>query len=90
MPEPVVRPAPSYTIDGRKSNVQGSVVVQCVVHKEGNADNCRLIKGLGFGLDESATKTIITEWRFNPGLRDGVPVDAVANIEVPFRLNLIQ
>jgi hypothetical protein len=38
-------------------------------------------------LDESATQTIITQWLFKPGVRDGVPVDVVANIEVPFRLS---
>jgi len=86
MPEPFVRPAPSYTIDGRRANVQGSVFIQCVIHKEGNADHCKLMKGLGFGLDESAAKALMTQWRFKPGLRDGVPVDAVATIEVPFQM----
>ena len=49
-------------------------------------DNPKLMKSLGFGLDESAAETVINEWRFQPGTRDGVPVDVIADIEVPFRL----
>ena len=46
----------------------------------------RVIRGLGYGLDESAINTVATKWRFKPGSLNGRPVDVQANIEVTFRL----
>jgi outer membrane biosynthesis protein TonB len=45
------------------------------------------VKGLGYGLDESAINTIAQKWRFKPGAYRGVPVDVRANIEVSFKLD---
>ena len=44
-----------------------------------------MIKGLGYGLDEAALQAL-KGWQFSPALRNGLPVTAVAEIEVPFRL----
>ena len=40
---------------------------------------------LGFGLDENAIRAL-KQWRFRPGMRNGVPVDVALNIEVNFNL----
>ena len=40
---------------------------------------------LGFGLDENAIQAL-KQWRFRPGMRNGVPVDVSLNIEVNFNL----
>jgi len=37
-------------------------------------DSFKVIRGLGYGLDESAINTIATKWRFRPGTLNGVPV----------------
>jgi len=49
-------------------------------------DSFKVVKSLGFGLDESAINKIATKWKFRPGTRLGEPVDVMANIEVTFRL----
>jgi hypothetical protein len=49
-------------------------------------DSFKILRGLGYGLDESAIDTIAARWRFKPGNRDGEPVDVQARIEVVFRL----
>jgi len=49
-------------------------------------DSFKVIRGLGYGLDESAINTIATKWRFKPGSLNGQPVDVQATIEVSFRL----
>jgi TonB family protein len=86
--EPVllVQPLPPYTEEARKARVQGIVLIQAIVRRDGTADSFRIIRGLGYGLDESAINTIATKWRFRPGTRKGIPVDVQANIEVTFRL----
>jgi hypothetical protein len=54
--------------------------------KDGTVTNFKVIKGLGYGLDESAINTIASKWRFKPGTRNGIRVNAIANFEVGFRL----
>jgi TonB family protein len=45
----------------------------------------RALKGLGFGLDETALDSG-QAWTFSPATRTGTPVSAVAQIDVPFSL----
>jgi periplasmic protein TonB len=82
----IVQPLPLYTEDARKARVEGIVVISAVVRKDGTVDSFRVLRGLGYGLDESAINTIATKWRFRPGTFNGQPVDVQANIEVSFRL----
>jgi TonB family protein len=85
---PVVlfQPLPIYTDAAREARIEGIVLIQVIIRKDGTVDSFKVIKGLGYGLDESAIKTIATNWRFKPGTRNGDPVDVQANIEVSFRL----
>ena len=85
-PVAIYQPLPLYTEEARKARVEGIVLIQAVIRKDGSVDSFRVIRGLGYGLDESAINTIATKWRFRPGAMHGVPVDVQANIEVTFRL----
>jgi len=80
------RPLPHYTAEARLARVSGTVVLRCLIRKDGSVNRCEIIRGLGYGLDQSAITTITSQWRFKPGTRQGVPVDVQANIEVSFRL----
>jgi TonB family protein len=82
----VFKPLPSYTEEARKARVEGMVVISLIVRMDGTLDSFKIIKGLGYGLDESAVNTIATKWRFIPGARDDMPVNVVANVEVSFRI----
>ena len=85
-PVAIFQPLPLYTEDARKARVEGIVLLQAIIRKDGTVDSFRVIRGLGYGLDESAINTIATKWRFKPGTLSGQPVDVQANIEVSFRL----
>ncbi|MDI9613715.1 MAG: energy transducer TonB [Acidobacteriota bacterium] len=85
-PVAVLQPLPAYTEDARKARIEGAVLIQAIIRKDGTVDNFKVLRGLGHGLDESAIKTIASKWRFRPGTLNGVPVDVQANIEVVFRL----
>ncbi len=85
-PKDVYRPSPNYTDRARQSRINGTIVVQFVVRKDGTVSDCKILRGLGYGLDESAIETITTRWRFQPGTFMGRPVDIQANAEVNFRL----
>jgi len=86
-PQVLTHPAPVYTDDARRRGIQGNVIVQAYFDENGNITVLNVVKGLGYGLDENALSTL-KAWRFSPALRDGLPVRAVAEIEVPFRLAL--
>lgn len=64
----------------------GTVVVTFNVGKDGTAGSFKILKGLGYGLDESAVSTIATRWRFKPGALQGEPVDTSILVETTFRL----
>jgi protein TonB len=85
-PVPIVQPLPPYTEEARKARVEGIVVLQAVIRKDGTVDSFKILKGLGHGLDSSAIDTIASKWRFRPGTLKGTPVDVIANIEVRFRM----
>jgi protein TonB len=85
-PVPLLQPLPDYTDQARKAHIEGIIVIQAVVRKNGTVEVIRVLRGLGYGLDESAIGTISRKWRFTPGTLNGIPVDVIANIEVSFRL----
>ncbi len=84
---PVVlqQPVPAYTLEARDARVEGILVLQAIIRKDGTVDSFKVLRRLGYGLDESAINTIATKWRFSPGTLNGEPVDVVANIQVSFR-----
>jgi TonB family protein len=77
---------PPYTQEARDAKAEGIVVLEVIVRKDGRVDSLKVLRELGYGLDESATRTIREEWRFRPGTLNGKPVDVIANIEVSFRI----
>jgi periplasmic protein TonB len=76
---------PEYSEEARKAKYSGAVMLAIVVNTDGRADDIRVIKSLGMGLDEKAIEAV-QRWRFRPGTKDGVPARVRAQIEVNFRL----
>ena len=52
--EILYRPKPNYTDEGRAKRIEGEVLVQVVFHASGDVQVERVVRGLGYGLDESA------------------------------------
>ncbi len=76
---------PSYTDEARALKIQGTEVLYVEIGPDGVARNFRVMRGLGFGLDEAGMEAV-SHWRFKPGTRDGQPVTVAATIEVNWRL----
>lgn len=85
-PEVLEAPSPSYTEEARSARAEGIVILNAVVRRDGRADRFEVVNGLGYGLDESAIRTVGTEWRFKPATYEGQPVDCRAYFEVAFRI----
>jgi TonB family protein len=84
-PTVLSRVEPQYSEEARKSRYQGTVLLEAIVRKDGTVQIVRVVRGLGFGLDENAIAAL-SKWRFRPGMRNGTPVDVSLNIEVNFNL----
>ncbi len=74
-----------YTDDARRRAVEGSVVLEIVVRRDGSVGSVRLVHGLDTGLDRKATDAV-RQWRFAPATRSGAAVDVVVEVSVDFKL----
>ena len=76
---------PAYTELARKARIQGVVIVEAIIDKEGRVTNVRVLKGLPMGLDQSAVDAV-KSWRFKPATLNGRPVSVYYSLTVNFRL----
>ena len=74
-----------YSEEARKAKLQGKVVLNLVVQRDGTPRIVRVVQSLGLGLDEKAIEAV-RRWRFNPGMCNGQAVDFKAFVELNFRL----
>ncbi len=84
-PNVIFKPDPEYSEEARKAKFQGNVTLSFVVDAEGHAQNIHVARSLGMGLDEKAIEAV-KKWKFEPGMKDGIPVAVMVSVEVNFRL----
>jgi TonB family protein len=84
-PQLLLKVEPEYSEEARKAKYQGTVVLAVVVDETGKAQQLRVVRPLGLGLDEKAIEAV-QKWKFRPGQLNGKPVPVAATIEVNFRL----
>src|SRR5215510_9234486 len=82
-PRVLKRVEPVYTEEARAARIEGTVVLECLIRTDGTVSVKRTLRGLGYGLDESA-RAAIEQWRFSPQTEDGKAVDVTLVIEVNF------
>ena len=84
-PEKVSGPDPVYTEIARKARIQGVVIVQAIINKQGQVENVKVLKGLPMGLDQAAVEAV-KRWQFKPATLNGKPVAVYYNLTVNFRI----
>jgi TonB family protein len=87
LPKVVTEVRPQYTPEALKARIQGRLEVTAVVHTDGTPRDIKISKSLDarHGLDKQAVAAL-TQWRFEPGLKDGKPVPVSITVEMRFRL----
>ena len=85
-PEAILKPSPKFTDDAIRNRISGVVLLYGIIRKDGRVDSLKVVRNLGYGLDEEALATVATKWKFRPALKDGRPVDCYVTIEVNFTL----
>jgi periplasmic protein TonB len=76
---------PLYTDEARRRRLEGDVVLEIVVRRDGSVGNVRVLRTLGAGLEQKAVEAV-RQWRFGPATRQGAPVDVVVEVSVGFTL----
>lgn len=61
----------NYTREAIKNNIKGKIFVQFVVDKEGKIIETKILRGLGYGLDEEAIRVVSSYKNWIPGMQRG-------------------
>ncbi len=84
-PTAISAPDPDYTEEARRAKKQGTCELWLIVDSSGHPRDIKVIRGLGFGLDAKAVEAV-KQWKFQPALKDGRPVDVQISVQVDFHL----
>jgi periplasmic protein TonB len=80
----VAQTKPVYPPLARQGRVEGRVRLEAVVGRDGSVENLKLVSGKP--LLNSAAILAVKQWRYQPTLLNGVPVEVVTTVDVDFRL----
>ena len=76
----------TYPQEARKDGIEGLVVVQYVVGKDGKINDAKVVREIGGGCDEEALRVVNSMPKWNPGKQRGKIVDVQYNLPVRFKL----
>jgi TonB family protein len=76
--------APVYPEDAKAAGVQGVVIVEAVVDKDGKVESTKVLRSIPM-LDQAALDAV-RQWEFTPTLLNGVAVPVVMTMTVNFTL----
>ncbi len=75
-----------YPEDAIKNKIEGTVYVLAYVNENGDVDFAEVLKGIGYGCDESAKKAVL-ETKFKPAYTQGKPTKVRIVIPIRFKLS---
>lgn len=87
LPKVVSEVKPQYTPEAMHARIEGTVAMKTIVGTDGMPADITITKSLDtkYGLDKQAV-TALSQWRFEPGLKDGKPVPVSIEVTMEFRL----
>jgi len=76
---------PTYPALARQMKVQGAVVLDALIGKDGGIQDLHVVQGPTILAD--AAREAVRQWRFKPYYQDGQPVETQAHITVNFQIS---
>lgn len=76
-----------YPAKALELNIQGKVICEFTVTSEGKIKDVKVIKAVGFGLDDEAVRVIKEMPNWKPGTQNGAKVDSKFTLPVQFVLD---
>jgi TonB family protein len=80
LPEKITLPA--YPTTALQKNLQGRVIFNALISKDGTLQNIRLVGTPS--LLSSAALDVVKKWRYRPHIENGIPVEAETQITIDF------
>jgi TonB family protein len=74
-----------YPQIAKENGVEGMVVVQMIVERDGALSNVHVIKGIGAGCDEEALRVVKMMPKWKPGFQKGQAVRVQFNLPIRFK-----
>ena len=87
VPKVVSEVKAQYTPEAIRAKIEGTVIMTAVVRTDGTPSDIEITESLDTdrGLDKQAVAAL-SQWRFEPGRKDGKPVPVRVTIEMRFTL----
>ena len=87
LPKVVSEVKPRYTAEAIRARIEGTVTMSTIVRTNGTPTDIEVTTSLDttYGLDDQAVAAL-KQWRFEPGRKDGKPVNVRVSIEMRFSL----
>lgn len=82
----VTKVEPVYPAEALKARIQGIVICEAIIDKNGDVKKAMVLKPLPFGLDQAALEAL-RQWKFRPATLNGEPVEALFNVTINFHLD---
>jgi protein TonB len=76
---------PGFTEEALARKIQGEVIVEVLILKDGTVRPVRVVRGLSADLNEKALQAA-SQWKFIPAKFKGQPVDLIAEIAIDFNI----
>lgn len=76
-----------YPLRARKNGIEGGVLVQFVVEKDGSLSNVKALNEIAGGCEEEAERVVRNSPDFKPGMQRGRPVRVQMVLPIYFRLD---
>jgi TonB family protein len=74
---------PAYTREAAEKRVQGTILLKCTITVEGTVTNCRVLKGLPYGMTELVVAAV-QQSKYTPALFQGKPI--AVDLTIPIRI----
>ena len=84
-PQKLSGPNPIYPEAARRARIQGVVVLECTIGKDGRVQSVKVLRGLPLGLTETAVDAV-NKWKFKASTLNGKPVEVLYILTVRFNL----
>ncbi len=76
---------PAFSPKSKEAYVEGTVKISTIVTKTGATTDPQVLSGLNAEEDRTAVEAL-KQWRFDPGTRNGQPVNVRVTVEINFHL----
>lgn len=84
-PERIQYVQPEYPELARRARLEGPVILEATIDRQGNVINVTVLRGLGLGLDDAAMEAV-KQWKYTPTYYNGRPVEILLTVTVQFTL----